>query len=182
MGIGKQIKDARETRGWSQHELARVSKVPQSAIHRIEWEDTSTSKHVPVLLRALDLSPDRVTHEIPLVGYVGAGAEIFPMDSLGYVEAPPGIAGPRTVAVQVRGDSMLPVYRDGDVIYYDRHQDPADLIGRDVVVELMDGRCLVKQLFAGTSPGTWTLLSHNAAPIVDAHIEWAARVRWVQKA
>lgn len=103
------------------------------------------------------------------------------MDSLGYVEAPPGIAGPDTVAVQVRGDSMLPVYRDGDLIYYDVHQSPEELLGRDVVVELEDGRCMLKQLMAGSQAGFWTLLSHNAAPILDAKIVWAARVKWVQK-
>lgn len=180
MGIGTQIKAARLARDWSTYDLARAAGIPQSAVHRIETEDTSTSKHIPILLSVLNISEGAV-RTIPLAGYVGAGAEIFPMDTLGYVDAPPGVAGSKTVAVQVRGDSMLPVYRNGDLIYYDDHQSPEDLRGRDVVVELEDGRCMVKQLMAGSQPGFWTLLSHNAAPILDAKIVWAARVKWVQK-
>lgn len=182
MGVGKQIKEARQQRGWSTHELARAAGIPQSAVHRIEAEDTSTSKHIPALLQVLNLKENALPRAIVLVGYVGAGAEIFPMDHLGYVEAPPGIAGPKTVAVKVKGDSMRPAYRDGDLIYYDDHLPPEDLVGREVVVELEDGRCLVKELFAGSRPGLWTLLSHNAAPITDIQIKWAARIKWVQKA
>lgn len=180
MGIGKQIREARLARKWSTYDLARAAGVPQSAVHRIEVEDTSTSKHIPILLSVLNIS-QQALREIPLVGYVGAGAEIFPMDVLDRVEAPPGVAGPNTVAVRVKGDSMLPVYRDGDLIYYDDHQPPEQLIGRDVVVELEDGRHLVKQLMPSPILGTWTLLSHNAAPITEARVVWAARVRWVQK-
>lgn len=182
MGVGKQIKEAREARGWSTHELARAAGIPQSAVHRIEAEDTTTSKHIPILLEVLSLKKDAVLRPIPLVGIVGAGAEIFPMDALGYVEAPPGVAGPTTVAVVVRGDSMRPAYRDGDLIYYDDHLPPDALVGREVVVELEDGRCLVKELFAGSAPDLWTLISHNAAPITDVRIRWAARIKWVQKA
>ncbi len=180
MGIGSKIKDARLARGWSTYDLARASGVFQSAIHRIESKDLSVSKHIPALLSALSIE-EQALRVIALVGVVGAGATILPMDTLGYVEAPPGVAGPETVAVLIKGDSMLPVYRDGDIIYYDRHEDPADLVGRDVVAELEDGRCMLKQIMPGTRPGVWTLLSHNAGPIVDVPVRWVARVRWVQK-
>lgn len=182
MGVGKQIKAEREKRGWSTYDLSRASGVPQSTVHRIETEDASVSKHIPALLEVLNLKENTLPRAIPLVGHVGAGAEIFPMDHLGYVEAPPGIAGPTTVAVKVKGDSMRPAYRDGDLIYYDDHLPPEGLVGREVVVELEDGRCLVKELFAGSKPGLWTLLSHNAAPMTDVRIKWAARIKWVQKA
>jgi len=182
MGLGSTIKTARLARGWSTYDLARAAGIPQSAVHRIEQEDTSTSKHIPALLAALRLR-DYATRQIKLVGTVGFGAEIKTNSGVQdtYVETPPGIAGPHTVAVLVQGDSMLPVYRDGDIIYYDPPEDPAGLVGRDVVARLADGRQLVKQLMMGTSDVVWTLLSHNAAPIVDVAIEWVARVRWVQK-
>ena len=180
MGIGSRIKAARLARGWSTYDLARASGVFQSAIHRIEAKDLSVSKHIPALFSALNIE-EGALRVIALVGVVGAGATILPMDSLGYVEAPPGVAGPNTVAVLVKGNSMLPVYRDGDIIYYDKHENPADLIGRDVVVELEDGRCMLKQLMPGPTSGHYTLLSHNADPIVDVALCWAARVRWVQK-
>lgn len=161
--------------------MARRSGVSQPNINRLERGGTLTSKHLPAVLATLGLDREKFL-TIPLVGHVGAGAEIFPMDTIGEIEAPPGYWTPQSVAVVVRGDSMRPAYRDGDIIYYDEHLPPQDLVGCEVVVELEDGRCLVKELFVGAQPGTWTLHSHNAAPIVDAKIKWAACVSWVKRA
>jgi phage repressor protein C with HTH and peptisase S24 domain len=129
-----------------------------------------------------------VAPTVPIVGYVGAGSEIFPMDdhekgaALDEIEAPPG-AGQNVVAVIVRGDSMYPAYRDRDRIYYERYDGPPlDLIGRECVVKLGDGRLYIKTLAGGSAPGLVTLLSFNHPPIVDVVIEWAAPVKWVQKA
>ena len=124
---------------------------------------------------------------IPVVGYIGAGAEITPFDdhekgaALEEVEAPPG-AGDSVVAVIVRGDSMYPAYRNRDEIYYERYDGPPiDLIGRECIVKLTDGRMYIKTLAAGSEPGLVTLLSFNFPPITDVPIEWAAPVKWVRK-
>lgn len=178
--LGDRIREAREARDWSQHELARRAGVSQPIINRLERGQTITSKHLPTILQVLELNNEKFL-VIPLVGHVGAGAEIFPMDTIGEVEAPPGYWTPQSVAVVVRGDSMRPAYRDGDIIYYDEHLPPHELVGREVVVELEDGRCLVKELYVGSKPDTWMLHSHNAAPM-EARIKWAARIRWVQRA
>lgn len=126
--------------------------------------------------------------KVPVVGYVGAGAEITPYDdhaqgaSLEEVEAPPG-ASESVVAVIIRGDSMYPAYRDRDEIYYERYEGPPlDLVGRECVIKLADGRMYVKTLAAGSEPGLGTLLSFNFPPIMDVPIEWAAPVKWVRKA
>jgi transcriptional regulator with XRE-family HTH domain len=125
---------------------------------------------------------------VPLVGFVGAGAEIYPFDDapLGggfeMVDAPPDEA--RTVvAVEVRGESMFPAYREGDLIYYAREQDFVvdACLGAECVVKLGDGPTLVKTVMRGAEPGRWTLLSYNAPPIENAHIDWAAPVLWVDK-
>lgn len=125
---------------------------------------------------------------VPLVGYIGAGAEVLSIDDhakgggLEEVEAPP-LSGPSTVAVRVRGH-MYPAYSDGDTLYYDRRDDGdlRHLIGRECVVKLADGRCFIKILQLGTQPGLWTLLSTNAPPMLDQSVEGAARVKWVLKA
>lgn len=124
---------------------------------------------------------------VPLVGYVGAGAEVFFVDDhaqgagLEYIEAPSELAG-TAVAVQVRGNSMYPAYKDGDIIFYDEHADDLTaLIGRECVVRLRTGETFVK-LLSHSSHAGWTLLSHNAPPLVDISIEWAAPVAWVKKA
>lgn len=122
--------------------------------------------------------------KVPVVGYVGGGAEIYPIDDhmkgdgLEHVDAPPG-AGRNAVAVVVRGDSMLPKYEDGDVLIYDDHEDPAALINKTCIVQLEDGRLLVKRLRRGVAPGSYTLTSYNASDIEGVKITWAARVAFV---
>ena len=124
---------------------------------------------------------------IPVVGYVGAGAEVFAIDDhakgggIDEVECPWTELAPSTVAVRVRGDSMVPAYYDGDLIFYDgTHTDYAHLLGKECVIALADGRRFIKQL-RRTASGTWYLHSHNSDPIMDVPIEWAAKVRVIQR-
>jgi hypothetical protein len=124
----------------------------------------------------------------PVVGYIGAGAEVFAIDDhakgagMDEVPAPQDATG-HEVAVIVRGDSMYPAYSDGDVLYYDGHEDTMDkALGRECAVKLEDGRILVKMVNRGSALHQYTLTSHNAPPIQDVRIEWAARIRWVRKA
>ena len=135
-------------------------------------------------------SGQSVSSRVPVVGYVGAGAEVYSIDDVAMgasldedgVELPFfGVSG--AVSVIVRGDSMEPAYHDGDLLIYDdrRDGDYSDLINRECVVQLADGRTYVKILLKGSEPGLWTLISHNASPISDVPIAWAARVKWVQK-
>ena len=121
---------------------------------------------------------------IPVVGYVGASTEFFGFDDhalgagLDHIEAPPG-APEHAVAVIVRGDSGYPAIRDGMVlVFWNKHEDPSDLLGEDCFVRLKDGRTLVKILERGSGNGLWTLTSINAStpPIRDVEIEWAAPI------
>jgi transcriptional regulator with XRE-family HTH domain len=125
---------------------------------------------------------------VPLVGYIGAGAEVYPFDgaSLGgdldQVETPPHESR-ALVAVEVRGDSMFPAYREGDLIYYARDGAVVNetAIGAECVVKIADGPTLVKTLMRGSQASLWTLLSYNAPPLENVAIEWAAPVLWVDK-
>lgn len=130
------------------------------------------------------IGPDR----LPVVGYVGAGELVFSIDDhekgggLDYVDAPPGCK-PGSVAILVRGDSMSPAYLDGDCLIYSERTEAVDeLVGGERVVWLEDGRVLVKRLLPGTRPGHYTLISHNAEPIGDARVIYAAKIEWVKKA
>lgn len=132
--------------------------------------------------------PRSVPHMVPVVGYVGAGAEVFAVDDhakgAGFdeVEIPIDGMSRSTVAVQVRGDSMLPVYRPGDLIFYDRNDngDLLHLIGKDCVVRLTDGRTFVKELHH--SNGEFWLHSYNSTPMINVDIEWAAKVAVIKRA
>lgn len=124
-----------------------------------------------------------------LVGYVGAGAEVFPIDDhekgagLDDVPMPPHAGDEILVGVRVRGDSMRPAYFDGDVLYYRRggYDDWRRYFGKDCVVSLDDGRMFVKTLRPARGPTRATLVSHNANDIPDVRVEWAAPVRWVMR-
>jgi hypothetical protein len=57
-----------------------------------------------------------------MMGYIGAGDQIFPFDdehAWDSIAAPPDLKNP--LAAIVHGDSMLPVYRDGDILFFWRN-------------------------------------------------------------
>lgn len=127
---------------------------------------------------------------IPIVGYVGAGAEILPIDDhekgggLDEIEPPFDGLSQSTVAVRVRGNSMAPAFDEGDVLLYDR-QDNGDLVhllGKKCVVALKDKRIFVKEI-KRTPGGEFYLYSINAEtePLFGIEIEWAAKVKVVLK-
>lgn len=134
--------------------------------------------------------PEDYRPTLPLVGYVGAGAEVIPFDDhamgagLDEIEAPPG-APADAVAVKVRGESMWPVFHDGDTIVFDERRSGLDLVayvGRECIIRLEDGRTFIKMLTRGSAEGFWTLISYNAPPVTDVAVEWAAKVHWIERA
>jgi phage repressor protein C with HTH and peptisase S24 domain len=124
---------------------------------------------------------------VPLIGYVGAGAEVHIRDNTApveYVEAPPNMGNEVNVsALDVRGDSMYPAYKDGDRIFYARIHEflEEECLNSECVVQVLDGSALVKTVIKGSSPNLYTLTSYNAPPMQDVKIEWAAPVLWVDK-
>jgi phage repressor protein C with HTH and peptisase S24 domain len=118
--------------------------------------------------------------KLPVIGYVGAGAEAHlyavAQDNLDEVDQPYG--SPDTeVVVEIRGDSLGPFFNRW-LVFYDSVRRPAtpDLFGELCVVGLSDGRILLKQLQRGSSEGLYNLSSPAEPPILDAKVEWAARV------
>lgn len=116
-----------------------------------------------------------------LVGYVGAGSEAhYYGDGHNlneFVPMPPG-GTDTTVAVEIRGESLGPLFNRWLVYYDDVHTPPHDgLLRKLCVVGLDDGRVLVKQLLKGSSPGFWHLVSQTEGVIENARISWAAEVK-----
>lgn len=122
---------------------------------------------------------------VAVVGYIGAGGEII-FEDIGHEDTvlrPPGISG-TLIALVVRGSSMLPKYRDGDIIYIQRTHEGVlpDYIGEDCAVRLASGETYIKQLILGSDKGKFTLLSLNAPPMENVEVEWATLVRFVMPA
>ena len=125
---------------------------------------------------------------VPIVGKIGAGGSVAFLalqddeqaDADETVLRPPGISG-KLVALVVEGSSMLPKYKDGDVLYIQRTHEGVleDDIGDDCAVRLKGGETYVKQLVRGSEPERWTLRSLNAPDMENVEVEWATRVLFI---
>lgn len=135
------------------------------------------------LAGALDVNVEDLLGDrgVPLTGRVGAGGTIiFEEHDGGTVPRPPG-GGGDLEALEVIGDSMLPRYSSGDVVYIKREHDglTAESIGDYCAVRLTTGETYIKLLARGSRPGFWTLRSLNAADIEDVELDWATPILFV---
>lgn len=194
-GIGQRIKRARESRGWSQPELASAVGVSQATVSR--WESGKAAPedaHMNRLARITNTPAAYLKYgadsgiglpTVSVVGYVGAGEAVIAVDdhamgsALETVPAPPGKEDQELVAVRIRGNSMRPL-RDGWIVYYGRDQEgiEPECLNQVCVVRLVDGTTLIKELRRGFTPGRFTLVSWSAGtdPIEDAAVVWASPV------
>jgi SOS-response transcriptional repressor LexA len=119
---------------------------------------------------------------VPIVGYIGAGGSVIFEDqgSDETVMRPPAISGP-VIALEVRGESMLPKYEPGDIVYIQRTHDGVlpVYVGQYCAVRLKSGETYIKRLAYGSRPGVFTLQSLNAADIADVEVEWATPVLFI---
>jgi len=115
---------------------------------------------------------------IPITGYVGAGGHIDVdfCDSSGQdeVSCPSQYNSDNTLAFKVDGESMLPEYKQGSVVFC-RDLPPSnieDCIKKDCIVLLQDGTQLLKNIQKDTD-GNIILVSYNNAyaPIVNPKIK-----------
>ena len=130
----------------------------------------------------------RQEHAVPLLGMAEAGAGGF-FDDGGYPAghgwdeiAFPALADDAAYALKVSGDSMLPLYRDGDVIIVS----PAAQIHRGdrVVVRTADGEVMAKTLIRRTAKelelGSFNQ-EHPPRIVALRDIDWVARVLWASQ-
>ena len=125
---------------------------------------------------------------VPLVGFAQAGAGGY-FDDAGFpagqgwdiVEFPVG-SGEGVYALEVSGDSMLPLYRDGDTLIV--APNTAIRRGDRVVVRTKDGEVMAKILHRQT-PRTIELHSlnpeHPNRIFESKDIEWVARILWASQ-
>jgi len=126
--------------------------------------------------------------QIPLIGFAKAGKGGFFDDSgfpagNGWDEIDvPGVTDPNAYALEITGDSMMPVYREGDIIIVS----PAATVrkGDRVVVRLNDGQVMAKIMQRQTSK-TLELASFNpnhATKTLDMQdVDWIGRIMWASQ-
>lgn len=118
---------------------------------------------------------------VPLMGFVGAGAEVHPEfeqvppEGLEQITVPFPLPGDM-IAFKVKGDSMLPQFRDGTVIIVFREQRRSleSFYGEEAVVRTNDGRRFIKTILRGNRGVT--LSSWNATPIENVHLAWVGEI------
>ncbi len=125
---------------------------------------------------------------VPLIGFAEAGAGGyfddggFPVGK-GWDEiAFPAVSDENAYALEISGDSMLPAYRDGDVIIVS----PAAPVRRGdrVVVKSKSGEVMVKELKRQTAR-VLELKSLNAdhpeRTLAVEDVDWIARILWASQ-
>jgi phage repressor protein C with HTH and peptisase S24 domain len=134
-----------------------------------------------------DALPRQVS-PVPLVGFAQAGAGGF-FDDAGFPAGEgwdlielPGRAPEGTYALGIQGDSMLPLYRHGDILIVDPNA-PVHR-GDRVVVKTAGGEVMAKVLEKQTTRAI-DLLSlnpeHENRTIPMTEVEWVARVIWASQ-
>ena len=185
--LGARLRTLRQAARLSQPALAEAIGTTTATISRYETNDMHPPD--PVVTRLAEFfrvtktflrDGDDSSRRAPVVGLIGAGAEVLPVDEdldLGGVDVPAN--WPDAFALLVQGDSMLPMYEQGGVLIIRGAPrfDPAEATRKVCEVRLDDGRSLVKEVRRGQSPGRYDLLSLNAAPIEGVKIISARPVR-----
>ncbi|MER9351735.1 MULTISPECIES: helix-turn-helix transcriptional regulator [unclassified Mesorhizobium] len=125
---------------------------------------------------------------VPLLGFAQAGAGGF-FDDSGYPSGQgwdlvelPARATETSYALKVQGDSMLPLYRNGDVLIVE--PGAATRKGDRVVVKTNAGEVMAKVLERQTTKSI-VLISlnpdHPDRDIAMRDVEWVARIVWASQ-
>jgi phage repressor protein C with HTH and peptisase S24 domain len=133
-------------------------------------------------------APGTVSKALPLLGFAQAGSGGY-FDDAGFPAGDgweqidfPEVADAHAYALKISGQSMLPVYRDGDVILVS----PSAALRRGdrIVVKTRDGEVMAKELSARTA----TMIElrslnaeHEDRTLAVEDVLWMARIIWVSQ-
>lgn len=130
-------------------------------------DEPLSSSDIPSNVRPIS----KLHHQhVPLIGGVAAGEPIYdPEDAGVYVESPVDA----DAAITIHGDSMVPNYLDGDLVYIKARPDVPE---GAVAVVFLDDEATLKHVYK--RPTGLTLISDNPAhPPIMAEFEDYANVR-----
>ncbi|WP_237477910.1 helix-turn-helix domain-containing protein [Lichenibacterium dinghuense] len=183
--MANNLRMLRDGRGWTQGEAAAALGTTRNQYAKLEGGSRRLSdKWIKLASDAYGVDPGEVVTEragtVPVVGYVGAGTAMhFYAEGQGPLDEVPAPedATPLTVAAEIRGDSLGPIFAGWRVFYDDRREAVTDdLIGRLCIAGLADGRVLVKKVLRGRAEGRFDLHGQFGEPVLDAEVLWAAKV------
>lgn len=191
--IGRLLTEKLKEHGWSEGELARRSGVPQPTTHRILAGDAKSPRidNVNKLAKALGVDsaallagklanefdenvvtgPD-IKGRVPRISWVQAGAlsEAIDLFEPGYAEEWLDCPFPHSkgaFCLEVRGTSMSPDYRPGELILVEPSIEP--MHDDDIVARTPDGQATFKRLQV-TEEGTFLLALNPDFPNRIIHV------------
>lgn len=186
-GMSNRIAHFRKKAGLSQDALGKALNSGRSTVTKLErGEMPLNDRWLERLSGLLNCTPTDLLGEfVPVVGKIGAGGSVI-FEDMGHDESvrrPPDTSG-ELIGLEVVGESMLPKFDPGDVVYISRAYDGVDAadIGSICACRLVSGETYLKQLLRGSKPGAFTLRSYNAADMEDVVLEWATPVRAITPA
>lgn len=187
--MANNLRALRDQRGWSQDDAATALGTTRSQYAKLErgarrlsdkWIDRAATAYgvdTGDIVRGVRAS-------VPIAGYVSAGSEmtLYGEGQGGHGETPaPEGSSDRTVAVEIRGESLGPFF-NGWLVFFDDVRSPVtdDIVGKLCVVGLEDGRVLIKRLIRSRSaPNLFHLYGQFGDPTLDVRVKWAAQVKSV---
>ena len=172
--IGPQIRLLRKRTGMTQQELAAKLFVSQQAIGKWErGESTPNPEAISTMSKIFGVSADTLLGDatipastggawIPVLGDVAAGMPIEAMENVAdYEEIDTAMASSgEHFALRIKGSSMEPRIREGDVVIV-RKQDDADT--GDTAVVMVNGDSATVKRIKKESDGSLWLLPNNPA-------------------
>jgi SOS-response transcriptional repressor LexA len=185
--IGRLLTERLKELGWNETELARRAGVAQPTTHRILGGESNNPRidNVNKLARALGLDPAAllagqlqtdfdenvvagpdIKGRVPRISWVQAGAlsEAIDLFEPGYAEEWLDCPFPHSngaFCLEVRGTSMFPDYRPGELILVEPNIEP--LHDDDIVARTPDGQATFKRLQI-TEDGTYLLALNPEFP------------------
>lgn len=183
MDIGARIRERRKALGLSQAQVAERAGTHQQTVGRIETGKVDKSFAVPAILKALGLRPEEFAPDLrdadflpqrpdefgapapgqlpdlPVYGLAEGGDGQLIIDHGEVIDRfprPPALAHvPDAYCLNVAGESMYPVFRQGDLVIIHPHLPPKPEDG--VVLYAAEGRAAMIKEFVRSQQHHWTL-------------------------
>jgi transcriptional regulator with XRE-family HTH domain len=182
--FGRRLRALRMTLGMSQVELASRIGRHQTAIGPYERDEYEPARDVvEKLALVLETSPEYLYFgrspqqtALPVLGRFGQAGILEP-DLDGIMELV-SLRDGQLRGYRVLDDSMAPVFRPGQLALV-----PAAalggidiLLGRDALVDLADGRSLLRRLMPSVEPTRFDLVAYNAPPLPSVAVRSARSI------
>ena len=163
--------------------------VPEPAGQTVSYQNADSNLSDAAQFGGFHETAQRQLHDIPVVGMAQAGSGGF-FDDAGFPSGQgwdqvqfPGLNKDEPIyALEIAGDSMLPLYREGDTIIVSPNASVRK--GDRVVVKTANGEVMAKILKRKTSQNVELSSANDAHSDRNfgvADIEWMARILWASQ-